>query len=66
MEELREFNFEIHPLLQDLVRTPFFRTFKINIERECPFWASARMCTSHKCGVCECDENEIPHFWKEQ
>ena len=46
--------------------TPFFRTYKINIERECPFWAQQRLCNNQQCAVCGCDESEIPEFWKAQ
>ena len=24
------------------------------------------MCNSNKCSICECDEKEIPTFWKKQ
>eukprot|EP00347_Sterkiella_histriomuscorum_P022963 403336472 len=40
------------------------RTYKLNMENECPFWAQQRMCNSNKCSICECSENEIPVFWK--
>jgi hypothetical protein len=36
------------------------------MEKECPFWAQRRMCNSEKCSICECEEKEIPNFWKEQ
>ncbi len=24
------------------------------------------MCNSNKCAICECEDNEIPLFWKKQ
>jgi hypothetical protein len=36
------------------------------MEKECPFWAQQRMCNSNKCSICECDDKEIPLFWKKQ
>lgn len=36
------------------------------MEKECPFWAQMRMCNSNKCAICECDEKDIPNFWKKQ
>lgn len=47
-----------------LQQTPFFSTFRINMDKECPFWAQKRMCNSQKCSICECDEKDIPKFWK--
>ena len=44
----------------------YFSTFKVNMEKECPFWAQQRMCNSNKCSICECDDKEIPLFWKKQ
>lgn len=34
------------------------------MERECPFWAQQRLCNSNKCGVCECEDKDVPKFWK--
>ena len=45
--------------------TPFFRTYKINLERECPFWAQQRLCNNGKCSICECEEKDLPDFWKQ-
>ena len=36
------------------------------MERECPFWAQQRMCNNNKCSICECGDNSIPNYWKEQ
>ena len=64
IESLKELNGSISPVLSQLKETPFFRTYKINLERECPFWAQQRLCNNNKCAVCECDEKEVPDFWK--
>jgi hypothetical protein len=53
-------------VLKNLKATPYFRTYKVNLERECPFWAQQRLCGNNKCAVCECSDSEIPLFWKEQ
>lgn len=66
IEHLKELNKEIHPTLQKLTLTPFFRTYRVNMERECPFWAQQRLCNNHKCSVCECSDEEIPSFWRSQ
>ena len=52
------------PLLRDLVRTPFFRYFKVNLYCDCPFWPDDGMCMLRDCGVCECEPDEVPAPWK--
>lgn len=52
------------PLLRDLVRTPFFRYFKVNLYCDCPFWPDDGMCMLRDCGVCECEPDEVPTPWK--
>ncbi|KAK6132515.1 hypothetical protein DH2020_033724 [Rehmannia glutinosa] len=54
----------LHPLLQDLVRTPFFRYFKVKLWCDCPFWPDDGMCKLRDCSVCECPENEFPELFK--
>lgn len=54
----------LHPLLQDLVRTPFFRYFKVKLWCDCPFWPDDGMCRLRDCGVCECPAHEFPEAFK--
>ncbi|XP_057808303.1 endoplasmic reticulum oxidoreductin-1-like isoform X1 [Salvia miltiorrhiza] len=54
----------LYPLLQDLVRTPFFRYFKVKLRCDCPFWPDDGMCKLRDCSVCECPENEFPEPFK--
>ncbi|XP_043690322.1 endoplasmic reticulum oxidoreductin-1-like [Telopea speciosissima] len=54
----------LHPLLQELVKTPFFRYFKVKLWCDCPFWPDDGMCRLRDCSVCECPENEIPETFK--
>ncbi|KAK1378414.1 Endoplasmic reticulum oxidoreductin-1 [Heracleum sosnowskyi] len=54
----------LHPLLQDLVKTPFFRYFKVKLWCDCPFWPEDGMCRLRDCSVCECTENEFPETFK--
>jgi len=53
------------PLLRELVRTPFFRYFKVNLYCDCPFWPDDGMCMLRDCGVCECEPDEVPAPWKD-
>lgn len=54
----------LHPLLQQLVTTPFFRYFKVKLWCDCPFWPDDGMCRLRDCSVCECPENEFPEPFK--
>ncbi|KAK1271194.1 Endoplasmic oxidoreductin-1 [Acorus gramineus] len=54
----------LHPILQDLVATPFFRYFKAKLWCDCPFWPDDGMCRLRDCSVCECPENEYPETFK--
>ncbi|XP_010537663.1 PREDICTED: endoplasmic reticulum oxidoreductin-1 [Tarenaya hassleriana] len=54
----------LHPLLQELVTTPFFRYFKVKLWCDCPFWPDDGMCRLRDCSVCECPENEFPEPFK--
>ncbi|CAN4103079.1 unnamed protein product [Withania somnifera] len=46
----------LHPLLQELVTTPFFRYFKVKLWCDCPFWPDDGMCKLRDCSVCESDD----------
>nr|XP_043622775.1 endoplasmic reticulum oxidoreductin-1-like [Erigeron canadensis] len=54
----------LHPLLQTLVKTPFFRYFKVKLWCDCPFWPDDGMCRLRDCSVCECPEHEFPESFK--
>ncbi|XP_024160667.1 endoplasmic reticulum oxidoreductin-1 isoform X1 [Rosa chinensis] len=54
----------LHPLLQEIVKTPFFRYFKAKLWCDCPFWTEDGMCLLRDCSVCDCPENEFPEPFK--
>ncbi|KAJ8490786.1 hypothetical protein OPV22_012507 [Ensete ventricosum] len=54
----------LHPILQELVKTPFFRYFKVKLWCDCPFWPDDGMCHLRDCSVCECQESEFPEPFK--
>ncbi|XP_038995133.1 endoplasmic reticulum oxidoreductin-1-like isoform X2 [Hibiscus syriacus] len=54
----------LHPLLQELIKTPFFRYFKVRLWCDCPFWPDDGMCLLRDCSVCECPESEFPDAFK--
>jgi len=56
----------LRPLLNELVSKRFFRYFKLDLYSDCPFWVADFLCASGGCGVCECNEDEVPTFWNQQ
>ncbi|CCW64636.1 unnamed protein product [Phytomonas sp. EM1] len=61
-EEINKGTEDLLPLLNRITSKQYYRYFKVNIERPCPFWAVHFICTSKEnpCSVCRCDENNIP------
>ncbi|KAJ3187760.1 hypothetical protein HDU85_006153 [Gaertneriomyces sp. JEL0708] len=58
-------NEKLAPLLQDLVKTSFFRYWKTNLHKDCPFWEGSLECVLRDCSVEEAEEHEIPEAWKQ-
>ncbi|CAM9271821.1 unnamed protein product [Ectocarpus sp. 12 AP-2014] len=54
------------PLLTKLQKRNFFKYFKVNLEKECPFWEEDGQCMMRDCSVCECSPEEIPKPWLEE
>uniref|UniRef100_A0A914VM73 Endoplasmic reticulum oxidoreductin-1 n=1 Tax=Plectus sambesii TaxID=2011161 RepID=A0A914VM73_9BILA len=52
-------NNKMFPVLQALLQKDFFRYYKVNMERPCPFWPDDRECGSKECGIEHCDD-EVP------
>ncbi|VDK41948.1 unnamed protein product [Anisakis simplex] len=52
-------NRKVYPLLQKLLKKDFFRFYKVNMEKKCPFWVDERECASKECGIGYCDD-EVP------
>ena len=53
----------VHPLLRQIVQTPFFAHFKIDLCSSCTLWDDAPMCVLRDCGVCECEK---PPEWADE
>jgi hypothetical protein len=41
----------------------FFRYFKVDLWKDCPFWRDDGQCHMRDCAVCECEPAEIPLCW---
>ncbi|VDM98328.1 unnamed protein product [Thelazia callipaeda] len=52
-------NYKVFPILQKLLTRDFFRFYKVNMEKTCPFWPDDRQCMSKECGIGYCDD-EVP------
>ena len=55
-ETVESLNANLYPSLQNLVRYPFFRHYKVDLYRECPFWYENGFCMNRACGVEAADE----------
>ncbi|ETW80888.1 hypothetical protein HETIRDRAFT_410101 [Heterobasidion irregulare TC 32-1] len=50
--------------LHELVQTPFFKYFRADLYRECPFWEENVLCMSKDCSIITVDEEQIPEKWR--
>jgi ERO1-like protein beta len=47
---------DLYTDLHDLVETPFFKFFRVDLYRECPFWQENGFCMNRECGITTVDE----------
>lgn len=55
---------DVFEKIQDLVRTKFFRYYRADLWKECPFWNEDALCTNRDCSVATTDENLLPADWR--
>ncbi|XP_035292356.1 ERO1-like protein alpha [Anguilla anguilla] len=53
-------NIELFPKLQKLLESDYFRFYKVNLNKPCPFWEENSHCGSRNCAVNPCKANEVP------
>ncbi|EJD02770.1 endoplasmic oxidoreductin-1 [Fomitiporia mediterranea MF3/22] len=63
-ESIESVSDDLYNNLHDLVSTPFFRYFRADLYRECPFWNENGFCMNRQCGITTVDESEIPEKWR--
>jgi len=63
-ETIESVNKDLYHNLQQLVNTPFFKYFQVDLYRECPFWEENGSCMNRECGITTVDESEIPERWR--
>lgn len=53
-------NVKIYPRLRSLLVKDFFRYYKVNLAKECPYWVDDSKCAMRFCHVQHCEEKDIP------
>ncbi|OCH95146.1 endoplasmic oxidoreductin, partial [Obba rivulosa] len=64
IETIESVNEELYNELHSLVETPFFKYFRVDLYRDCPFWQENGFCMNRECGITTVDESEIPERWR--
>ncbi|KAK1235593.1 endoplasmic oxidoreductin-1 [Marasmius sp. AFHP31] len=63
-ETIEAVNGDLFHNLHELVQTPFFKYFQVDLYRECPFWDDNGSCNNPGCAITTVDESEIPPRWR--
>lgn len=63
-ETVESVNDDLFNTLKDLIRTPFFKYFQVDLYRECPFWDDYGSCMDPGCAITTVDESDIPEKWR--
>ncbi|KAI7819807.1 endoplasmic reticulum Oxidoreductin 1-domain-containing protein [Gamsiella multidivaricata] len=63
-ETVGKLNVDFSTKLHEIVNMPFFRYFKVNLYKECPFWNNAGLCMNEDCSVETIDQSRVPEQWK--
>ncbi|XP_019581263.1 ERO1-like protein alpha isoform X1 [Rhinolophus sinicus] len=53
-------NYRLFPRLQKLLESDYFRYYKVNLKRPCPFWNDINQCGRRDCAVKPCQFDEVP------
>ncbi|CAG8487719.1 7759_t:CDS:10 [Ambispora gerdemannii] len=63
-ETVDRINADIYPKLHELIKTDFFKYYKLNLFKECPFWIENGQCMNRACSVETMDKTDIPDIYK--
>ncbi|PWN21240.1 endoplasmic oxidoreductin [Microstroma glucosiphilum] len=55
---------KFYQTLRELVETNYFRYYKVDLYRDCPFWSENGLCMNQACGVEKASEDEIPEEFR--
>ncbi|CAO1617843.1 unnamed protein product [Parajaminaea phylloscopi] len=50
--------------LVDLVKTNYFRYYKVDLFKDCPYWVENGLCMNRACGVEKAVEDEVPEAYR--
>ncbi|XP_064367906.1 ERO1-like protein alpha isoform X1 [Dromaius novaehollandiae] len=53
-------NYKLFPRLNELLESDYFRYYKVNLKKPCPFWNDSSHCGIRDCAVKPCPSNEVP------
>jgi hypothetical protein len=63
--DINELNEKIRPVIKKLVKENFFRIFRLNLFKECPFWKGDGFCMHRSCAVDTIDDwADLPDIWQ--
>lgn len=63
--EISDFNSKIRDTVSDLVNQNFFRIYRLNLFKECPFWKGDGFCMHRSCAVDTIDDwEDLPEMWQ--
>ncbi|XP_018583314.2 ERO1-like protein alpha isoform X1 [Scleropages formosus] len=53
-------NQKLFPKLQKLLQSDYFRFYKVNLNKPCPFWTDQSHCGLRDCAVKPCEPDDVP------
>ncbi|KFU84566.1 ERO1-like alpha, partial [Chaetura pelagica] len=53
-------NYKLFPRLNELLESDYFRYYKVNLKKPCPFWSDNSHCGVRDCAVKPCPSDEVP------
>lgn len=59
-------NGKIYPRISSLIMKDYFRFYKVNLKRVCPFWKDGSRCSMRYCQVESCNEESVPFGLKDR
>uniref|UniRef100_A0A8B9ZKI1 ERO1-like protein alpha n=1 Tax=Anas platyrhynchos TaxID=8839 RepID=A0A8B9ZKI1_ANAPL len=54
-------NYKLFPRLNELLESDYFRYYKVNLKKPCPFWNDNSHCGIRDCAVKPCPTDEVPN-----
>ncbi|RIA91737.1 hypothetical protein C1645_692420 [Glomus cerebriforme] len=63
-ETVEKINNDLTPRLRELIKTCFFKYYKLRLYKECPFWKEYGQCVNQACAVETTDETNISEIWR--